>query len=427
MAKTPPAAADAPVLDDPVEVPADGAEPRPRWWARLPRLSLRLPAWAQKLPLPKIALSRKMLIVLIGGTVGVGGAGAAAYALWPAEPEWPRTPVAKKPKAKRAKPAASAPAPAASQADPVLAAASAPEPAASGPEHPMDKLQRRLAETLGSGGQIAPDGPGELRLTSRKPAEPASAAARPAAARVAKAAEETPAAPRPTKPSPIAWSYEGPGGPEAWGRLRPEYAKCGSGTRQSPIDIRDGLQVKLDPVQFDYRPSRFGVIDNGHTVQVNVAAGNVIEVMGRRFELQHVQFHRPSEVRMGGRQFEMDMHLVHKDAEGRQAVVAVALERGAAQPAVQAVWNNLPLEKGEEQAAQSALDPQQLLPADRGYYTYMGSMTTPPCSEGVLWMVMKTPLPVSEQQIGIFARLYPMNARPVQSASGRMIKESGLQ
>lgn len=421
MAKTPPPPADAPVLDDPVELP--GAEPRSRWWSRLPRLSLRLPAWARRLPLPKLKLSKKMLIVLVGGSVAVGGAGAAAYAFWPAEPEWPRTPVPKKPKAKRAKPAASAPALAASQAAQVAAA---PEAAASGPEAPMDRLQRRLAETLGSGGELQADGPGELRLTARVPAAPAARrAASPARDDLAEASA-TPS-PRPPKPSAIAWSYDGPGAPEAWGRLRPEYAKCGSGTRQSPIDIRDGLQVKLDPVQFDYRASRFGVVDNGHTVQVNLAPGNVIEVMGRRFELQQFHFHRPSEVRIEGRQFEMDLHLVHKDAAGRLAVVAIPLERGAAQPAVQSVWNNLPLEKGEEQAAQGTLDPLQLLPADRGYYTYMGSMTTPPCSEGVLWMVMKTPLPVSEQQIGIFARLYPMNSRPVQSASGRMIKESGAQ
>jgi carbonic anhydrase len=415
MAKTPPAAADAPVLDDPVEMPADGTGPRPRWWSRLPRVPL--PRLALKLP--KVALSKKMLVVLVGGTVGVGGAGAAAYAFWPAEPEWPRTPVAKKPKAKRAKPAASAPALAASQAEQPVAAASPPESAASGPEDPMDRLQRRLGEALGSGGQLAPEGPGELRLTARRAAAPASSAA------PRQNTPPTESRPRAAKAPAVAWSYDGPGGPEAWGRLRPDYAKCGNGMRQSPIDIRDGLQVKLDPVQFDYRPSRFGVVDNGHTVQVKLAPGNVIEVMGRRFELQHFDFHRPSEVRIAGRQFEMDLHLVHKDADGKLAVVAIPLERGAAQPEVQAVWNNLPLEKGEEQAAQVALDPAQLLPADRGYFTYMGSMTTPPCNEGVLWMVMKTPLPVSEQQIGIFARLYPMNARPVQSASGRMIKESG--
>lgn len=411
MAKTPPAAADAPVLDDPVELPAAGAQPaRPRGWSRLPRIALPRVA----LKLPRIALSKKMLIVLIGGTLGVGGAGAAAYAFWPAEPEWPRTPVAKKPKAKRAKPAASAPALAASEAQhPVAAAASAPEPAASGSEHPMDRLQRRLAETLGGGGELSAQGPGELRLTARQVAAPAAA----------RAAE--PPRPRAARPPAVAWSYDGPGGPAAWGRLRPEYAKCGNGSRQSPIDLRDGLQVRLDPVQFDYRPSRFGVVDNGHTVQVKLAPGNVIEVMGRRFELQHFDFHRPSEVRIAGRQFEMDLHLVHKDADGRLAIVAIPLERGEAQPVVQAVWNNLPLEKGEEQAAQVALDPALLLPAERGYFTYMGSTTTPPCSEGVLWMVMKTPVPVSEQQIGIFARMYPMNARPVQSAAGRMIKESG--
>ena len=113
----------------------------------------------------------------------------------------------------------------------------------------------------------------------------------------------------------------------------------------------------------------------------------------------------------------MVVHLVHKDAEGRLAVVAVLLERGSAQPMVQTVWNNLPLEKGEEVAARALLDLTELLPAERGYYTYMGSLTTPPCSEGVLWMVMKQPVPVSAEQIGIFARLYPMNARPIQPAA----------
>jgi carbonic anhydrase len=117
-------------------------------------------------------------------------------------------------------------------------------------------------------------------------------------------------------------------------------------------------------------------------------------------------------------------HLVHKDAEGKLAVVAVLLERGSAHPLVQSVWNNLPLEKGEEQAASVPMDLNNLLPAERQYYTYMGSLTTPPCSEGVLWMVMKKPVNIAPEQIGIFARMYPMNARPVQSAAGRMIKES---
>jgi carbonic anhydrase len=120
----------------------------------------------------------------------------------------------------------------------------------------------------------------------------------------------------------------------------------------------------------------------------------------------------------------MVVHLVHKDLDGRLAVVAVLLSRGSAQSVVQNVWNNLPLEKGEELAARTPLNPADLLPTERAYFTYMGSLTTPPCSEGVLWMVMKNPVQVSPEQIGIFARLYPMNARPVQSASGRLIKES---
>ncbi len=152
-------------------------------------------------------------------------------------------------------------------------------------------------------------------------------------------------------------------------------------------------------MQFSYQPSQLRVLDNGHTVQVNVAAGNTIEVMGRRYELVQFHFHRPSEERIDGRQFDMVAHLVHKDAEGRLAVVAVLLDRGAAQPLIQTVWNNLPLEKGEEQVVRSPIDLNALLPAERNYYTYMGSLTTPPCTEGVLWMVMKTPVQVSAEQI----------------------------
>ncbi|NUZ06715.1 carbonic anhydrase family protein [Schlegelella sp. ID0723] len=222
----------------------------------------------------------------------------------------------------------------------------------------------------------------------------------------------------------VHWSYDGAGGPTHWGALRPEFATCAQGSRQSPIDIRDGIKVDLEPVRFDYRPGAFRVVDNGHTVQVDVAPGNSIEVLGRRFDLLQFHFHRPSEERIDGRQYDMVVHLVHKDLDGRLAVVAVLLERGGPHTAIQHVWNNLPLEKGDAVAARDLLDPAALLPADRRYYTYMGSLTTPPCSEGVLWMVLKTPQAISAEQIGIFARLYPMNARPLQQASSRLIKES---
>ncbi|HEY4066030.1 MAG TPA: carbonic anhydrase family protein [Burkholderiaceae bacterium] len=293
-----------------------------------------------------------------------------------------------------------------------------------GPRDPMDMLREKLAAKLGAARN--PDG-SVVRVVSKASAEEAdddratlTLAPRPSRRRPAPIARGEPH----EAPRPVNWDYGGSGGPDAWGQMKPEFAKCSSGTRQSPIDIQDGIKVNLDPVQFDYRASGFRVIDNGHTVQVNVAPGNTIDVMGRRYELMRFDFQRPSEERIDGRQFDMGIHLVHKDADGHLAVVALLLERGAAQAVVQSVWNNLPLEKGDELAARTPLNPADLLPVDRGYFTYMGSMTTPPCSEGVLWMVMKQPVQLSAEQLGIFARLYPMNARPIQSASGRLIKES---
>jgi carbonic anhydrase len=280
------------------------------------------------------------------------------------------------------------------------------------PVDPLERIRDRLAQRIGA----APgaDNPNVLRVAGApepRTASPGSSGARP------KARTE------PAKHTPH-WDYQGESGPEHWADLKPEFSKCANGTRQSPIDIRDGIGVQLDPVQFDYKPSGFKVLDNGHTIQVNVTAGNTIEVTGRRYELLQFHFHRPSEERIGGRQFDMVAHLVHKDLEGRLAVVAVLLERGSAHPLLQQVWNNLPLEKGDEVPAKGMIDLNALLPAERGYFTYMGSLTTPPCSEGVLWLVMQKPVPLSPEQVNIFARLYPMNARPLQAAAGRLIKQS---
>lgn len=316
-----------------------------------------------------------------------------------------------------------APKKAAAAAPPGEPAPARPVERATPPQDPMDKLRERLAEKLGAT-KAAPTNPNVVRVAARAQPEAAHAPA----------VEAARAAAKPPRPRAMAaahgtghaahWSYDGEGGPASWGSMKPEFAACSSGKRQSPIDIRDGIKVQLDPVQFEYKPSSFRVVDSGHTIQVNVAAGNAIEVMGRRFELLQFHFHRPSEERIDGRQFDMVAHLVHKDLEGRLAVIAVLLDRGSAQPLVQTIWNNLPLEKGDEVAARGTIDLNALLPPERSYFTYMGSLTTPPCSEGVLWMVMKQPVPISPDQIAIFSRLYPMNARPIQSASGRLVKES---
>jgi len=253
----------------------------------------------------------------------------------------------------------------------------------------------------------------KARLEAMRKARAARAAAE------AKAAENNPKVKRSDQ-----WSYEGDTGPAKWGKINPAWAKCDTGNRQSPIDIRDGIKVDLEPLEFAYGASGFNVLNNGHTVQVNLAPGNRFTLTGRTYELQEFHFHRPSEEKVDGRGFDMVAHLVHKDEEGRQAVIAVLIENGTQHPGIQTVWNNLPLEKHQPLAPVIQFDPAAMLPQGRQYYTFKGSRTMPPCDEGVLWIVMKEPIQASKQQLDIFARLYPMNARPIQALSGRLIKES---
>jgi carbonic anhydrase len=221
-----------------------------------------------------------------------------------------------------------------------------------------------------------------------------------------------------------AWSYEGELGPSNWSKINVDWVKCGTGNRQSPIDLRDGIKVNLEQIAFDYHPSSFNEVNNGHTIQVTVGGGNFITVGNQTYELQQFHFHRPSEERINGKGTEMVMHLVHRSAEGKIAIVAVLLERGAAHSLMQTIWDNLPLEKQEVVAPAIVIDPKDALPDRREYFTYMGSMSEPPCNEGVLWLVFKQPRQASPAQMALFSRLYPLNARPVQSTAGRMIKES---
>lgn len=221
-----------------------------------------------------------------------------------------------------------------------------------------------------------------------------------------------------------AWAYNGAGGPDNWGKLKAEYATCASGRRQSPLDIRDGIAVDLEPIQFEYPPASFRVVDSGRHLQVTVYGGG-FSLLGKRYELIRTVFHRPSEFTVGGRSFDMDVQLVHKSDDGKQAIVTVLLEKGAENPVVQMALNNLPLEKGGEVVPpRQSIDINRLLPESRDYFTFMGSLTTPPCAEDVLWLVLKQPQQVSPEQLTIFQRLYPPNARPVQPAHERIIKES---
>ncbi len=267
-----------------------------------------------------------------------------------------------------------------------------------------------------------------IKIANRLAAMRANQAARAAAAekqRKANVAKKTEAVTVAAMPAHgTHWSYEGELGPANWGKINVDWAKCSTGNRQSPIDIRDGMKVDLEQIVFDYKPSSFSVTDNGHTIQVSLSGGNYITLQNRMYELVQFHFHRPSEERINGRGFEMVVHLVHKDAEGKLAVVALMLERGKTHPTIQTVWNNLPLEKNDTVNPTIVLDVSEMLPNRRDYYTFMGSLTTPPCTEGVLWLVMKEPVQASPQQMALFSRLYPLNARPIQAGAGRVIKES---
>ncbi|MBO9716282.1 MAG: carbonic anhydrase [Pseudoxanthomonas sp.] len=223
------------------------------------------------------------------------------------------------------------------------------------------------------------------------------------------------------------WTYQGETGPTHWSSMAPEFGACSTGHAQSPIDIHAGTSDsgELPDIQFAYHPAPLRLIDNGHTVQVDYAPGSFIEVGGHRYQLVQFHFHKPSEESIDGKHYAMVAHLVHKDSDGRLAVVAVPLAPGAANPMVATLWKNLPARKEAEVEPKGVqIDASDLLPADHDYYTYMGSLTTPPCSEGVTWFVLKNPSTLSASEIGRFAAVYPMNARPVQPLNGRVVQAS---
>ena len=228
----------------------------------------------------------------------------------------------------------------------------------------------------------------------------------------------------PTMAIALPWAYDGPSGPAFWSRVKPEFAACGNGKRQSPIDIQESIQVNLEPLVFDYRPSTLKVVDDGRGIFAQVGGGNKLQLRGRAYELQSVRFHTPAQEQIRGKVYDMSAEFLHKDPEGQWLVVSLMFDKGAEHAGVQAVLDNLPLERGEDITASKMVDWSLQMPSDKGYYIYMGSLTTPPCTEGVVRVVMKTPVSLSPDQYAIFSRLYPMSARPVQPTAGRLVKGS---
>jgi carbonic anhydrase len=216
------------------------------------------------------------------------------------------------------------------------------------------------------------------------------------------------------------WSYHGDGGPEHWGDLDPGFAACSTGNQQSPVDLRDSTPAGLEEVQIFWRPVQLDVLNNGHTIQVNTAGGGFMVLDGRKFELLQFHFHHPSEHTLYGENFPMEVHFVHKSADGDLGVLGVFMAEGEEHPTINTIWRNVAV-RGGSQRSEEFITPDMLLPDDRAYFRYAGSLTTPPCSEVVNWAVMAQSITVSRRQIEAFGNLYPMNARPLQALNRRFI------
>jgi carbonic anhydrase len=225
------------------------------------------------------------------------------------------------------------------------------------------------------------------------------------------------------------WDYEGPRGADHWSKLDPEYALCNVGRQQSPIDIRNPQKATLPPLQFEYQrePIRY-VINNAYTIRVNYhdapGSGSFLVVGDKRYQLTQFHFHHPSEETVNGKPYEMVLHLMHKASDGEVAGVAVFLKAGRANATVEQVWDHMPATEGQQKAPGVELNPADMLPQDTSYYQYVGSQTAPPCTEGIKWFVLKTPVEVSAAQIGAFVKLYPHDVRPLQPLNGRTVLES---
>lgn len=217
------------------------------------------------------------------------------------------------------------------------------------------------------------------------------------------------------------WEYTGDDGPARWSTLAPEFAAC-AGRNQSPIDLDNFIEAELPPIAFDYKVGGHDVVNNGHTIQVNYDAGSSISLDDDMFVLKQFHFHAPSENHIDGRSFPIEAHFVHADAKGDLAVVAVMFEQGDSNPALDKLWVGLPGKEGPLQDLSPEVAAADLLPGDRDYYRYEGSLTTPPCSEGVRWLVLKQPVPVSAEQIDRLTKaLGHPNNRPVQPVGARVV------
>jgi carbonic anhydrase len=222
------------------------------------------------------------------------------------------------------------------------------------------------------------------------------------------------------------WTYgDGEDGPAHWGDLAPDFHTCSIGLQQSPVNISDVATGAIGDIQRAYHASPLRIINNGHTIQVNYAAGSTLTLRGRTWEIIQFHFHTPSEHTYQGAHYDMELHIVHQNAAKQLCVLGVFMKAGTANAEIQKIWDAMPMQAGSEQTVSGvSVDVGALVPATKVYYNYLGSLTTPPCSENVEWLVLRDPIQVSAAQIARFKAAIPMNARPVQPVNQRFIIEN---
>jgi carbonic anhydrase len=215
----------------------------------------------------------------------------------------------------------------------------------------------------------------------------------------------------------VHWGYEGAMGPDRWGD---EFPTCAKGKAQAPLNIKGPFEKALFNVAPDYKPGQLKIVNNGHTIQVNVPPGSKLRIDSKPFELLQFHFHRPSEEHIDGKPSSMVIHFVHKNDAGRLAVLGVLLKEGNENPGIKALWAHAPAKEGPEIAPEGVMfNPANLLPREYEFYSYEGSLTTPPCTEGVRFFILKSHVNVSREQVDAFP--FKKNARPIQPQNGRAI------
>ncbi len=223
----------------------------------------------------------------------------------------------------------------------------------------------------------------------------------------------------------VHWGYEGATGPDHWGTLDAASQVCAVGSQQSPIEIGDTVKANLSPLTMSWAKRADTIVNNGHTIQVNFGEGSALSVGKERYTLVQFHFHHPGEHLVAGKRSAMELHFVHRNAAGSLAVIGVLMAAGKANPVFAKTVATMPKEEGPPVKADAAIDPNGMLPAKRSYYNYEGSLTAPPCSETVSWFLLTDPIQVAEADVAAFAKLYPLNARPVQTVNRRFILRSG--